>query len=60
MSNRLESLSFGLAHLGQNLGVGGLCLRLLTTSRKFWSMPKLILAPKGCLRCYVTSIFSSG
>jgi hypothetical protein len=45
MSKRLESLSFGLPHFGQSLGVGELCLRLLTTSRKFWSRPKLILAP---------------
>jgi len=40
-SNRVESLSFGLPHFGQSLGVACLCFRFFATSRKFWSMPIL-------------------
>jgi hypothetical protein len=39
MSKRLDSRSLGLPHLGQNLGVGLLCLRFPTTSRMFRSVP---------------------
>jgi len=42
MSNRLDSFSHGLPHLGQSLGVGLSCLRFFTTSRMLCSMPMFV------------------
>ncbi len=63
MSKRLDSLSFGLPHLGQSLGVGLSCFRFPTTSRMFRSIPigvcwllERLLFPLA----YVTSMFSCG